>query len=80
MEIKQHAKVKNMGCILDESLSGESMALNIIDTPVNLYLVPPLSKLLFHALIQALFDYAYTALFPNLPKKLRLRLQAKQNA
>ena len=28
---KQHAKVKYLGCILDENLSGESMALNVID-------------------------------------------------
>ena len=31
IEIKQHAKVKYLGCILDESFSSESMALNIID-------------------------------------------------
>ena len=31
IEIKQHAKVKYLGCILDESLSGESMTLNVID-------------------------------------------------
>ena len=30
-KIKQHAKVKYLVCILDESLSGESMALNIIN-------------------------------------------------
>ena len=30
IEIKDHAKVKYLGCILDESLSGESIALNII--------------------------------------------------
>ena len=29
IEIKYHAKVKYLGCILDESLSGESIALNI---------------------------------------------------
>ena len=31
IEIKQHAKVKYLGCILDESFSSESVALNIID-------------------------------------------------
>ena len=31
IEIKQHVKVKYLGCILDESLSGESMVLNVID-------------------------------------------------
>ena len=30
-EIKQYAKVKYLGCILDQSLSGESIALNVID-------------------------------------------------
>ena len=32
VEIKPHAKVKYLQCILDESLSDESMVLNIIDT------------------------------------------------
>ena len=31
IETKQHAKVKYLGCILDESPSSESMALNVID-------------------------------------------------
>ena len=31
IDIKQHAKVKYLGCILDESLSGESIDLNLID-------------------------------------------------
>ena len=80
IEIKQHAKVKYLGYILDESLSGESMALNVIDK-INLclkflhrqnhFLMPPLHRLLFNALIQLLFDCA--------SKKLRLRLQAIQN-
>ena len=88
IEIKQHAKVKYLGCILDESLSGESMALNVIDKinsrlkflhRQNRFLTPPLCRLLCNALIQPLFDYACTAWFPNLSKKLRLRLQATQN-
>ena len=32
-----------------------------------------------YARIKSLFDYAFTAWFPNLSKKLRLRLQAAQN-
>ena len=88
IEIKQHAKVKNLGCILDESLSGDSMALNIIDKinsclkflhRQNHFLTPPLHRLLCNALMEPLFDYACTAWFPNLSKKLRLRLQAMQN-
>ena len=83
IEIKQHAKVKYLGCILDESLSGESMALNVINIinsrlkflhRENRFLTLLLRRLLCNALIQPLFDYACTAWFPNLSKKLRLRL------
>ena len=88
IEIKQHAKVKYLGRILDESLSGESMALNVIDKinsrlkivhRQNRFLTSPLRRLLCNTLIQPLFDYACTAWFLNLSKKLRLRLQATQN-
>ena len=88
IEIKQHAKVKYLGCILDESLSDESMALNVIDKinsrlkflhRQNRFLTPPLRRLLCNALTQSLFDYACTVWFLNLSKKLRLRLQATQN-
>ena len=80
IEIKQHAKLKYLGCVLDESLSGESVALNEIDK-INLrlklllrqnrFLTPPLRRLLCNALIQPLFDYLCTAWLPNLSKKLR---------
>ena len=88
IEIKQHAKVKYLGCILDQSLSGESMALNVVDKihsrlkflhRQNRFLTSPLHRILCNALIQLLFDYACTSWFPNLSKKLRLRLQATQN-
>ena len=68
--------------------SGESMALNGIDKinsrlkflhRQNRFLTLPLHRLLCNALIQPLFGYACTAWFPNLSKKLRLRLQATQN-
>ena len=68
--------------------SGKSMALNGIDKinsrlkflrRQNRFLTLPLRRLLCNALIQPLFGYACTAWFPNLSKKLRLRLQATQN-
>ena len=31
IEIKQYTKVNYLGCILDESLSGESMALHVLN-------------------------------------------------
>ena len=68
------------GCILDESVSGESMALNVIDKinarlkflhRQNRFLKPPLRRLLCNTLIQPFFDYTCTACFSNLSKKLR---------
>ena len=89
IEIKQYEKVKYLGCILDQNLSGESMALNVIDK-VNSgltflhrqdrFLTPSLCRLLCNALIQPLFDYACTAWFSNLSKRLKLRLQASQTS
>ena len=88
-EIKQYAKVKYLGCILHQSLSGESMVLNVIDK-VNLclkflhrqnhVLTPPLHRRLCNALIQPLFDYVYTAWFSSLSKRLKLHLQASGSA
>ena len=86
-EIKQYEKVKYLGCILDQNLSGELMALNVIDK-VNSRLkflhrqnrfFNTLRRLLGDALIQPLFGYTCTAWFSNLSKRLKLRLQASQN-
>ena len=88
IEIKPHIKVKYLRCILDESLSGEPMALNVFDKinshlkflkRRNHFLTPLLHRLLCNVLIQPLFDYSCKAWFPNLSKKLRLRLQVMQN-
>ena len=94
-----------LGCTLDESMSGETMALRVIEkrknsrlkkekTPViekrknsrlkflyqkNRFLDVPLHSLLCNALIQPHFDYACTAWYPNLSKKLKDKLQVTQN-
>ena len=88
-EIKQYAQVKYLVCILDQSLSSESMALNVIDKVIDSRLKflhktkpffnIPLCSLLCNALIQPLFDYACTAWFSNLSKRLKLCLQESQN-
>ena len=87
-EIKQYAKVQFLGCILDQSLSAGSVALNVINK-VNSrlkylkrqsrFLTPPVCRLLRNALTQPFFDYACTAWFSNLSKILKLRLQVSQN-
>ena len=88
IKIKQYSKVTYLGCILDETLSGESMAIHVINK-VNArlkflyrqskYLDIPLRRLLCNAMIQPYFDYACNAWYPNLNKKLKTRLQAAQN-
>ena len=64
MQIKQHSKVTYLGCIINETMSGESMALKVIDK-INLgfkflhrknkFLTLALSRLLCNALIQPSF-------------------------
>ena len=45
----------------------------------NSFFTPALRRLLFNALIQPHFDYACSAWYPNLTKKLKHRIQTTQN-
>ena len=77
IKIKQYTSVTYLGCILDENLSGESMATRTL-AKINgrlrfLYRKQSfldffLRRLLANALIQSHFDYACSAWFP-LPNK-----------
>ena len=88
INIKQYSKATYLGCIFDETLSGDSMALHVINKVnsrlkflyrQNKFLCIPLRRLLCNAMIQPFFDYACNAWYPNLNKKLKTRLQAAQN-
>ena len=88
VKIKQYTKVTYLGCILDESLSGESMALHVLNKinsrlrflyRQNRFLNKPLRRLLCNAMIQPFFDYACPAWYPSLRKDLQKRLQVSQN-
>ena len=77
MEIKKHSKVKYLRCMLHETMSGETMALSLINKinnklkfryRKNRFLTPTLRRLLCNALIQPHFDYACSAWYPNLTK------------
>ena len=66
----QHSRVTYLDCILDETMSGESMAHQVISKvnarltflhQKNKYLTTNLHRLLCNALIQPDFDYAYSA-------------------
>ena len=88
IQIKQHSKVKYLGCLMDETMSGEAMALHVIHKINNKlkflyrkndFLTPTLRCLLCNALIQPHFDYACSVWYPNLSKKLKHRIQTTQN-
>ena len=83
LKIKQYSEVTYLVCILDESLSGESMAVNVaskINTPLkclyrkNKFLSPQLRRLLCNALIQPHFDYVCSVCYPNPNKKAKTKL------
>ena len=88
IQIKQHSKVKYLGCMLDETMSRKTMALSVINKinnklkfpyRKNRFLTPTLRRLLCNALIQPHFNYACSAWYSNLTKKLNNRNQTFQN-
>ena len=88
INIKQHSEVTYLGCVLDETMSGEPMALKVINKingklkflyRKNRFLSPELRRMLCNALIQPHFDYACPAWYPNLNEKLKKKIQIVQN-
>ena len=88
IRIKQYSGVTYLGCIPEETMSGESMTNKVISNfnarlqflhRKNKSLTPNLCRLLCNALIQPHFDYACSAWYPNLSKKLKSRIQTSQN-
>ena len=88
IEIKQYSKVSYLGCILDETLSGESMCLKVIEKinsklrflyRKNKYLTPTLRRMLCNAIIQPHFDYACLTWYSNLTKALKNKIEVMQN-
>ena len=76
LKFKQYSEVTYLVCILDESLSRESMALNIV-CKINTRL--KLRPLLCNALMQPHFDYACLVWYPSLNKNFKTTLQTFQN-
>ena len=88
IEIKQYSKVTYLGCILDNDLSGESMAtkvLSLVNSRLKFlyqkqkFLTLPLRRLLCNALIQPHCDYACPVWYPSLNKRLSKKIQTSQN-
>ena len=77
-----------MGCLLDETMSGESMALKTIKKlnqklkfsyRKNWFLTPELRRLLCNAITEPHFHCACSAWYPNLTQKLKKKLQVMQS-
>ena len=88
VNIKQHSQVTYLGCVLDERMSCEPMALKVINKingklkflyRKNRYLTKELRRMLCNALIQPHFDYACPAWYPNLNEKTKKKIQIMQN-
>ena len=78
INIKQHSEATYLGCVLDETMSGEPMVLKVINKingklkflySKNRFLIPELRRILCNALIQQHFDYVCPAWYPNLTEK-----------
>ena len=80
IEIKQHSQVTYLACVMDETMSGEPMALKVLNKingkleflyRKNSFLTPGHRRMLCNALIQPHFDYICSAWYPNLNAKLK---------
>ena len=80
INIKQHSQVTYLGCVLDETMSGESMALKVINkingkleflNTKNRNLTKEFRGMLCNALIWSHFDYACPAWYRNLNEKTK---------
>ena len=88
IKIKQYSKVTYLGCILDETFSGESMAIHVINKInsrlrflycQNRFLNVPLHRLRCNAMIQPFFNCVCNAWYSDINKKLKMHLKAAQN-
>ena len=88
IQIKQKSKLKHLGFLLDKAMSGEAMALNVIikiNNKIkflhrkNSFSKPALRRPFYNALTQPDFNYACSAWYPNLIKKIEHRIQTTQN-
>ena len=88
IQIKQHSRVKYLGCLLDEAMSGEAMTLKVVNK-VNsnvkflyrkgTFLTPALKYQLCDASMQSHFDYACSTWYLNSTNKLKHGVETTQN-
>ena len=85
-KISQHSKVKYLGCLLDETMSDEAMALIVLGKinnklkcihRKNVFLIPALRPLC-NVLIQPRFYYTCYTWYLNQTRNLKLKIQTSQ--
>ena len=85
-KIKQHSKVTYLGCILDKTISGESMALKVINKinsrlkflhGKNKFLTPALRRLLCNGNVLIHVDYASPTWYPKLTPEMKRKAKIK---
>ena len=88
INIKQHSQVTYLGCVLDERMTCEPMALRVINKingklkflyGKNRYLTKELCRILCNSLIQSHFDYVCPDWYPNLIEKTKKKIKIMQN-
>ena len=88
IKIKQHSMVTYLGRVLEENLSGESMATKVLGKIYGklkflyrkqCFLDSSTRRMLLNALIQPHFEYACDPWFPMLHKRLSKKAQSSQN-
>ena len=87
VNVNQHSQVTYLGCVLDERMSCEPMALKVINNIIgklkflyrkNRYLTKELHRILCNVLIQPHFDYGCPVWYPNLNEKIKKEIQIMQ--
>ena len=83
-KLKQHSKVKYLGCLLDERMSGKGMAVNLINKINNKlkflhHIDGFLTPAVRHLLCTVLFWLCMFFMVSELTKKLKHRIQTTQN-
>ena len=74
-------EVTYLGCVLEETMSGEAIVLKVINK-INgklKFLSAELQRMLCSALIQQHFDYACPTWYSNLTEKTTKKIQIMQN-
>ena len=88
INVKQHSEVTYLGCVLDETMSGEPVTLKIINKingklkflyRENRFLSTELRRMICNGLIQPHFDYTCPAWYPNLTEETKKKIQIMQN-